>query len=129
MTVLIGKILPYGGALGSDRITGVSEIIKGVLAQQSWLLVTVPHFYPLLDDILEGQCGRDKVENKFNVPDLRGHFVRGVDGEANRDPDRNTRKTSASGSKPGNIGGSKQEDQDKKHDHKIFITGDHSPFR
>ena len=46
----------------------------------------------------------------FNVPDLRGRFLRGVDGDADRDLDKNDRKACNPGGLSGNNVGSVQED-------------------
>ncbi|HEY8212163.1 MAG TPA: phage tail protein [Myxococcaceae bacterium] len=47
--------------------------------------------------------------NTFTVPDYRGRFLRGVDGTANRDPDKNTRTVPIAGaSGVGNAVGSVQ---------------------
>ncbi len=44
----------------------------------------------------------------FNVPDLRGRFLRGVDGDAGVDPDRATRTASRDGGRTGDQVGSVQ---------------------
>lgn len=45
---------------------------------------------------------------RFNVPDYRGFFLRGVDGTAQRDPDRDRREAMAPGGSAGNAVGSVQ---------------------
>lgn len=124
MTVPIGTILPYGGAVDGKN--------KGILKRQGWLICDGTPYsgtsYPNLQEVIGSKFGGD-TNNNFNVPDLRGRFVRGVDGEANRDPDHGTRKPSALGGNPGNKVGSVQEDESSKHTHKITITGDRSPFK
>lgn len=56
----------------------------------------------------------------FNVPDLRGMFLRGVAGDADTDPDKDTRSASKDGGNTGNDVGSKQEDAFQGHWHQLF---------
>ena len=49
----------------------------------------------------------------FNLPDLRGRFVRGVDGTANHDQDKAARTSSNAGGATGNAVGSLQADSTK----------------
>ncbi len=58
----------------------------------------------------------------FNLPDLRGKFVRGVDGSASNDPDHGTRTACNSGGATGNNVGSCEVDQYKSHNHVINTT-------
>lgn len=53
----------------------------------------------------------------FNLPDLRGNFLRGVDSTANYDIDRNLRTAKYTGGNTGNKVGTYQEDQFKSHTH------------
>jgi hypothetical protein len=46
----------------------------------------------------------------FNVPDLRGYFLRGVDGSAGRDPENTSRKAMNTGGNVGDLPGSVQLD-------------------
>ena len=62
--------------------------------------------------------------NNFKLPDLRGYFLRGVDGSAGRDPDKATRTPMATGGVSGNAIGSVQPDQLKSHSHAIKLGGD-----
>ena len=58
----------------------------------------------------------------FNLPDLRGLFVRGVDGSANEDPDKATRTAMNTGGNTGNNIGSVQGDELKSHTHQVKFT-------
>ncbi len=53
----------------------------------------------------------------FNVPDLRGRFLRGMDSGATRDPDSATRALSATGGNTGAAIGSLQADALRSHTH------------
>jgi hypothetical protein len=53
----------------------------------------------------------------FNLPDLRGRFLRGADGGAERDPDRNTRSPSNPGGASGDAVGTIQTDAFRSHNH------------
>lgn len=61
--------------------------------------------------------------NKFNIPDCRGMFIRGVDKGRCKDPNREQRKPSNVGGNVGNNVGSVQDDSFKKHSH--FCGDDH----
>ncbi|MEW5849805.1 MAG: phage tail protein [Myxococcota bacterium] len=56
-------------------------------------------------------------EGTFNLPDYRGRFLRGVDGDAGRDPDRATRQAMAPGGNAGDVVGSIQQDTTQRHQH------------
>jgi microcystin-dependent protein len=53
----------------------------------------------------------------FNLPDMRGVFLRGVDGTAGRDADKASRTAIAAGGNTGNNVGSYQADEFKSHTH------------
>ena len=73
--------------------------------------------YEDLNKVIGTFWGRSSNEaNKFKVPDLRGYFLRGVDGDANRDPDKGDR-TNLNGENYANQIGSYQEDEFKGHSH------------
>jgi microcystin-dependent protein len=55
--------------------------------------------------------------NTFNVPDLRGMFLRGVDGIAGIDIERDMRSAAKPGGNAGNAVGSLQQDQFRSHNH------------
>lgn len=61
--------------------------------------------------------GQGNGATTFNVPDLRGYFLRGVDGSAGIDPDKLTRTAIATGGNTGNNVGSYQTDQIVSHNH------------
>jgi len=54
--------------------------------------------------------------NRFNLPDLRGRFIRGVDGNAGRDPDADDRDAANQGGNTKGVG-SVQNDSIQQHGH------------
>jgi microcystin-dependent protein len=71
--------------------------------------------YKQLYDVI-GTAWGSTGGSQFNVPDLRGMFLRGVDETADVDPDKNTR-TAKIGGNSGNLVGSYQLDKFKQHNH------------
>ena len=61
--------------------------------------------------------GQGDGSSTFNLPDLRGRFLRGVDGSAGNDPDANARTALYIGGNIGNNVGSYQSDELKAHKH------------
>lgn len=59
----------------------------------------------------------------FNLPDLRGRFLRGVDLGAGRDPDVSTRSAMGSGGNAGDAIGSIQDDAFATHTHGLPTHG------
>lgn len=61
----------------------------------------------------------------FNLPDLRGRFLRGVDNNTGRDPDRGSRSASATGGNAGDNVGSFQGEGISSHNHpaSAWLTG------
>jgi len=60
-------------------------------------------------------------EGFFNIPDLRGRFLRGVSGASGNDPDAASRTAQEEGGNTGNAVGSLQSDQYKAHTHTTSI--------
>ena len=60
---------------------------------------------------------------EFNLPDLRGSFLRGKDGNRGQDPDRNSRVASASGGASGDAVGSYQAGAIESHSHAGSVSG------
>ena len=67
--------------------------------------------------------GGDK-QTDFNVPDLRGRFLRGVSAATTRDPDRDSRTADQAGGNSGNAVGSVQLDEFASHAH---VYSDYRP--
>ena len=72
--------------------------------------------YPALFAAIGTAWGAADADH-FNVPDLRGRFMRGVDGGAGRDPDRATRTASSAGGNTGDNVGSVQTCEYGQHTH------------
>lgn len=107
MTVPIGTIMAYGGLVEGNA--------KGQLQNQGWLVcdgetVSRNTYHELFDVIGDFFGHGDKIRT-FNLPDLRGRFLRGVDAGTNRDLAAEFRSPCNSGGKSGNHVGSVQEDQ------------------
>jgi microcystin-dependent protein len=111
VVVPIGTIMPYGGDL--------SKIKK-----QGWLPCDGAEYkstkgseYYGLYEVIGTNFGGSKDRGKFNVPDLRGRFVRGVDHGTGRDPDTKNRAASKPGGNTGDNLGSVQDDAFQGHGH------------
>jgi microcystin-dependent protein len=84
-----GTILPYGGA---SAPTGF------LLCDGSAVSRTT---YATLFGVIGETAGQGDNSTTFNVPDLRGRFLRGWDNSAGRDPDAADRTTMATGGNSG----------------------------
>lgn len=85
----------------------------GENAPQGWLLCDGSPIsrtlHPELFEAIGTAHGIGDGTTTFNLPDLRGRFVRGVDGTAGRDPDKLTR-SAVNGGNSANSVGSVQDD-------------------
>jgi len=77
--------------------------------------------YASLYAVIGDSCGSENTA-KFNLPDLRGRFLRGWDNSIGRDPDRAARIAMATGGFTGDKIGSIQADAFKNHTHPITDT-------
>jgi microcystin-dependent protein len=73
--------------------------------------------YANLFAVINETCGQGDNINTFNLPDLRGRFLRGVDNGATRDPDRATRTAMNVGGNTGDNVGSVQGHAAEAHKH------------
>jgi phage-related tail fiber protein len=110
-----GTIVAYGGPLNVDQ-----------LKRQGWLLcngdpVSREEFKSLYDQV-GNSWGRGDGVHTFNLPDLRGVFLRGVNyGQTNvvaTDPEAGSRVSLIIGGNAGNQVGSYQADNLQAHSHK-----------
>ena len=90
------------------------------------LLSTSKH--KVLFNIVGYSWGGDPEAGTFNLPDLRGRFLRGVDSESGRDPNAKARRASHLGGHSGDRVGSVQEDTTgaPKMGLRIKEAGDHT---
>jgi microcystin-dependent protein len=104
----VGTIVPFGGGT----------------VPSGWLLCDGASYanstYPELQASIG--CSWGCSGSNFNVPDLRGRFLRGVDGGANNDPDKAGRTAIATGGNVGNLVGSVQGDAIATHTHSVNGT-------
>lgn len=89
--------------------------------------------YSNLFNVIGTRYGIGDGSTTFNIPDLRGLFIRGVDkssitGVSGRDPDSSSRTPSGSGGVSGNNVGSYQGDQFKSHSHHWSGIGGYGPI-
>lgn len=105
-----GTVIPYAGTLAS----------LGGLAALGWLVCNGMTMqiskYKTLYQAIGTAFGGDGT-NTFNLPDLRGQFLRGVDSGAGVDPDVNSRTAQAPGGNTGGNVGSRQAQQLLNHTH------------
>lgn len=94
-----GTVAPYGYLLCNGDPVSIAE-------------------YPQLFLAIGTSHGIGDGSTTFNLPDYRGRFLRGVDGDAGRDLDKGLR-SATNGGNPGNAVGSVQEDVNKLHGHPV----------
>ncbi len=102
----------------------------GATAPMGWLLCDGSAVsrakYPALWAAIGTNSGAGDLATTFNLPDMRGVFLRGVNGSRSdsfADPDANTLRTNiATGGNAGNAVGSYQTDQFASHSHPQFVT-------
>lgn len=115
------------GAAGTAVPTGTVMAYVGTSAPSGWLLCDGTSYlrtvYPSLATLLGcsgSSCAYGAADSThFNVPDLRGRFLRGLDGTAGIDPDKSSRTAMATGGNVGNNLGSVQDDRFQGHKHQF----------
>lgn len=127
--VPVGCVLPYAGPLAAtDTMPADQEQIRWQLARQGWLYCDGAayscHDYPILYGVIGNAFGGDG--ETFNVPDLQGRFMRGVNGDAPADlgdPCAAQRTASGPGGSgnAGNQVGSLQRDAYQGHEHNYSV--------
>ncbi len=102
-----GTIQPFGG---------VTALVPG-----GWLVcdgsAVSRTTYAGLFAVIGTNFGAGDGSTTFNLPDLRGRFIRGTDNGAGNDPDAASRTASNTGGNTGDAVGSWQQDEFKSHNH------------
>ncbi|MBC3953741.1 MULTISPECIES: phage tail protein [Pseudomonas] len=121
----VGSVIAYAGPLANtDTADGINlDQIRANLAQAGWLFCdgsAMPRdaFRELFGVI--GTAYGYPDQTAFYLPDLRGRFIRGVDGGSGHDPEQAKRAATAPDGKTGNTGnkvGSLQTDAFQGHEH------------
>lgn len=125
-----GTVITFAGPLpipDASHQAWSHEDLRTSLARDGWLFcdggayacADYPRLYGLIGDAFGNGDGSG---TEFNVPDLRGRFVRGVDGGAGNDPGAATRVASAPGGATGDNAGSLQADAFQGHEHLYTST-------
>lgn len=125
--MLTGMIAPYAG-----RVNDQAE--KDNLEQLGWLLCdggTVNrNTYATLYDVIGDFWGDGDGNTTFNLPDLRGYFMRGVDHGTGHDPDALDRTEITNGGSSGDMVGSYQGDAFTDHTHQFnMFVGDSNNWK
>ena len=113
--------VPYAIHAVNSVPTGSIMAYMGTNAPPGWFLcdgaaVSRTQYWRLFAVIGVANGSGDGVSS-FNLPDLRGTFLRGMDGTAGVDPDRAARIAAKPGGNTGNALGSLQLDDFKSHSH------------
>ena len=119
-TTITGSLTVSGGISGALPI-GIINPFAGNGLPAGWLECDGSQVsrttYNLLFAAIGTNWGYGDNSTTFNLPDLRGMFLRGVDGTAGNDPDKATRTANNPGGNTGNAVGSEQVDEFKTHRH------------
>lgn len=112
---------PYAVYANNGVPPGSVMAFMGTTAPTGWLLcdgsAVSRTTYAALYAVVGNSSGSGDGSTTFHLPDLRGMFLRGVDGTAGRDPDKASRSAPAPGGNFGNLVGSAQTDAFRSHQH------------
>ena len=106
---------------------GTVEAYMGTTAPSGWMLCQGAALsrttYAALFAVIGTSSGNGDGSTTFNVPDLRGRFLRGYDSTSVTDVDAASRTANLSGGASGNAIGTYQSDVFGQHDHFTSISG------
>ena len=101
---------------------GAVIAFAGVNAPSGWLLcdgrAVSRVTYSRLFEAIGFNFGKGDESTTFNLPDLQGYFIRGLDNGTGNDPDASSRTASATGGSSGDNVGSKQDSAMWGHKHR-----------
>jgi microcystin-dependent protein len=123
-----GQALAHRTAYLNKRMNPIGEVIMyaGSTAPYGYLVcngaAVSRSTYAALFALCGTSFGQGNGTTTFNLPDLRGRFVRMVDGGAGLDPDRASRTAMNTGGATGNNIGSVQADAFEAHTHTFEST-------
>ena len=122
-----GTVLAFAGPLPvQSGGTWSHEDLRTSMARDGWLFCDGQAYnrtdYARLYAVIGDAFGNGDGSTTFNVPDLRGRFVRGVDGGSGHDPDAGSRTASAPGGATGDNAGSLELDAFQGHEHLYTST-------
>lgn len=127
----VGTVVPYAGPMPLKANVDTDPVCTA-LARMGWLYcdgASLPSAdFGELFSVIGTAYGGDGQGN-FNLPDLRGRFIRGVDGQSGNDPDAGKRTAVAGKGNTGDAVGSLQADafQGHEHDYVNMIEGSPVP--
>lgn len=110
----IGTIIAYAGNFTPDLHTWETNN-EWMLCNGRPLNRTDPNYVGLFNAV--GSSWGGDGANMFNLPDIRGYFLRGVSGDSGKDPNVNDRRIIKTGGHSGNDVGSIQDDMMQSHKH------------
>ena len=111
-SVPTGTIVAYGkGTAPSGWVNCDGQQYNGLAAE-----------YAALYAVIGTSFGGNTVSQAFNVPDLQGRFLRGVDPTAINDPDAASRTASNSGGHTGPQVGTLEADAFTAHNHGLYYS-------
>lgn len=97
--------------------SGAIQAFAGSVAPEGWAICNGDEIsrtdYASLYNAIGNSWGEGDGSSTFNLPDLRGRFLRGVDNGAGRDPDAISRQDK-NGSIVGDVVGSIQDDKTRR---------------
>jgi microcystin-dependent protein len=130
LTLSLFATAAFGQQPSREQLTPPGTLIAfaGATCPTGWLLANGAAVsrttYAKLFTAISTAWGYGDNSTTFNLPDLRGRFLRGKDGGVARDPDRATRTACNTGGATGDAVGSCQGDVMQGHKHGLEVKND-----